>query len=143
MAAVYRKDDPAFWDHGPGFLAHVNVVAREFGNGFAMFSLADDPDTSPEAPLAAVFYMPPGAVLAQHAHDCHRVEVVVKGTITLPDGQVLEPGDVAVSAPNEFYGPHVAGPNGSLTVEIFSRAHAVEPAWADEGGEMAKAMREK
>jgi hypothetical protein len=33
-------------------------------------------------------------------------------------------GDVMVSTPNEFYGPHTAGPEGSLSVEIFSRAQA-------------------
>jgi len=34
--------------------------------------------------------------------------------------RVLHPGDIMVSPPNEFYGPHVAGAEGCITVEVFA-----------------------
>jgi hypothetical protein len=136
---IYLKEStPDFWRHGPAFLKHITELSEASGHLFAMFSLSSEPDTDREAPLAALFYMPPGAVLPEHAHDCHRVEVVVQGSISLPDGQKLGPGDISVSAPNQFYGPHIAGPEGSLTVEIFSRATAVDAQFPDDSSEIAQ-----
>jgi hypothetical protein len=48
-----------------------------------------------------------------------RFEVIVKGSLFV-DGREYLPGDVMVSPPNEFYGPHTAGPDGCTTVEFFS-----------------------
>ena len=40
--------------------------------------------------------------------------------MTNEDGVVLGPGDVMLSRRGEAYGPHIAGPEGFRTVEIFS-----------------------
>jgi anti-sigma factor ChrR (cupin superfamily) len=76
------------------------------------------------APKATLLQLPAGGVLPRHAHMCWRCEVVVHGSIEVADGRVLGPGDVMISPPGEMYGPHTAGPDGSLTVEIFSQADA-------------------
>jgi hypothetical protein len=73
-------------------------------------------------------YQPPGYVLPRHRHASHRLEVVIQGSLEV-DGRVLGPGDVMWSQAGEFYGPHVAGPDGALTVEIFSSSDGI-------GGEM-------
>jgi hypothetical protein len=75
-----------------------------------------------EAPVAALLQLPPGGVIANHAHDCYRMEVQIAGSLISLDGETTGPGDVRVSGPGEFYGPYTAGSEGSLTVEIFSRA---------------------
>jgi hypothetical protein len=76
------------------------------------------------SPAVVVLDMPPGYVLFRHAHICHRFEVVVKGSLTA-DGKVLGPGDVMTAVPGEFYGPHVAGPEGCTTVEVFGTLEGV------------------
>lgn len=43
----------------------------------------------------------------------------MQGSIEV-EGRTLLPGDVMVSPAGEFYGPHVAGPDGATTVEVFS-----------------------
>ncbi len=79
------------------------------------------------APVAMLLDMPSGSVLPRHGHDTYRVEVVVRGSMTLPDGRVVTSGDVLVTPPGSFYGPHVAGPEGVLSVEIFSAASGLLP----------------
>jgi hypothetical protein len=113
-----------YWANGPQELEWIHEQAQETGVGFAMFPLSSNPNDM-DAPLAAVFYMPPHFVLPRHAHACHRVEVVVEGSVLTNEGS-LQPGDVSVSGPGEFYGPHTAGPEGSVTVEIFSTGRAVD-----------------
>jgi anti-sigma factor ChrR (cupin superfamily) len=115
------KDDPDFWKAGPEFLQAIKQQAEAYGLKVANFMMGAQQDD--QAPVATVMYMPPNFVLPRHAHDCYRVEVIVQGSVDTGD-RVLHVGDVMVSAPNEFYGPHTAGPEGSLSVEIFSRAKA-------------------
>jgi hypothetical protein len=67
--------------------------------------------------------MGPGWVLPRHAHDCHRFEVVVQGTLDVGD-RILKTGDIIVSDPGVAYGPHIAGPEGCTTFEIFSNLRA-------------------
>lgn len=85
--------------------------------------------------------MPPGHVLERHAHDSHRMEVVVRGSVLLPDGTELLPGDVSTSGPMDFYGPLTAGPEGSWTIEIFGTAQGLLPHPA-EGSDKAARVRE-
>jgi hypothetical protein len=87
-----------------------------------LFVLGDEGD--PTAPAVVVLDMPPGYVLFRHAHLCHRFEVVVKGTLRAGD-DVLGPGAVMTAAPGEWYGPHVAGPEGCTTVEVFGTLDGV------------------
>ena len=101
-----EKDDPEFWSTGPEFLQAIKQQAEAYGLKVANFMMGAQQDD--QAPVATVMYMPPNFVLPRHAHDCYRVEVVVQGSVDTGD-RVLNVGDVMVSAPNEFYGPHTAG----------------------------------
>jgi hypothetical protein len=93
------------------------------GDGTRVFVLADDPETR-EAPAVVMLEMPPNYVLFRHAHICHRFEVVVKGSL-LVDGRTRRPGDVMTARPGEPYGPHVAGPEGCTTAEVFGTLEGV------------------
>jgi len=92
-------------------------------NGSQLFVLDDDPQAW-ASPAVVVLEMPPDYVLFRHAHVCHRFEVVVKGSIEA-DGRVLGPGDVMTARPGEMYGPHIAGPQGCTTVEVFGSLEGV------------------
>jgi hypothetical protein len=83
-----------------------------------MFVMGDEHDES--APAALIFTAAPDSVQDRHAHTCDRMEIVLEGSMTNEDGVVLGPGDVMLSRRGEAYGPHVAGPDGFRTVEIFS-----------------------
>jgi anti-sigma factor ChrR (cupin superfamily) len=87
-----------------------------------LFVLGDGDDA--EAPAVLVLDMPAGYELFRHAHPCHRVEVVVKGSLRAGE-RVLVPGDVMTADPGEWYGPHVAGPEGCTTVEVFTTLDGV------------------
>jgi hypothetical protein len=84
----------------------------------------DDGSGAPDAPAVVMLDMPPDYVLFRHAHICHRFEVVVKGSMRAGD-RTLVPGDVMLAKPGEFYGPHVAGPEGCTTAEVFGTLDGV------------------
>ena len=110
--AFIAMDDPEFWGRCPKELEPL----LQGGLGAAYFLLgkqADDP------PTVIALRMEPGFVLARHAHDCFRFEVVVQGTLDVGE-RVLKAGDVMISEPGVAYGPHVAGPEGCTTFEFFT-----------------------
>jgi hypothetical protein len=106
----------------PLMCAHDTAIENDMHSGAVLMG-PDDAD----APVTLLLGIKPGGVLIKHGHDTFRVEVVVRGSMTLPDGQVLTPGDVMVTPPGNFYGPHVAGPEGVLTAEIFASASGLLP----------------
>ena len=113
----YSPRDEGFWELQPDFLKPIQDVCTPLDVNILHFLLGDkDDDTTP---VAAMLKMPPNFVLGRHAHPVARFEVVVLGTLDVGE-RVLQPGDVMVSAANEFYGPHVAGPEGCTTIEVFS-----------------------
>ena len=118
--AVHLSTDPGFWDNAPTARRESHDRAVEAGWAVSMYPMGPDPDAD-DAPLATLLWIAPGDVLPRHTHECYRVEVIVKGSLDV-GGQVRNPGDVTTSEPNEFYGPHTAGPEGCLSVEIFSRS---------------------
>src|SRR5256885_10534051 len=77
-----------------------------------------------DAAAVVVLEMPPSYVLFRHAHICHRFEVVVKGSLEA-DGRVLRPGDVMTATPGQMHGPHIAGPDGCTTAEVFGSLEGV------------------
>ena len=126
MASLHFRNTPDYWENlGSEMAAATTRRVAPMGVKLAHFVMSDDREDM-DAPLATIFYMPPNFELRRHAHDCHRVEVVIEGSVQVGD-RVLRAGDVSVSSPRESYGPHVAGPTGCLTVEIFSRQAALEP----------------
>jgi anti-sigma factor ChrR (cupin superfamily) len=88
-----------------------------------VYVLADDPGDS-TAPAVVLLRMPPGYRLFRHAHICHRFEVVVAGSLEA-NGTTLRPGDVMTARPGELYGPHVVGPDGCTTAEVFGSLEGV------------------
>src|SRR5262245_12364563 len=106
MATYYFMDDDSFWDRAPEFVAHVPQAQRQVGGRASFFVMGD---WRANAPAALAMEMPPGEGVNQHAHPCHRLEIVVRGSLDVGQGRLLRPGDVMVSAPGEMYGPHVAG----------------------------------
>jgi hypothetical protein len=114
--------DPDFWGLQPEYLQSVQDVCTPLDVGILHFVLGDpDVDTTP---VAAMLKMPPNFVLPRHAHDCERLEMVVRGTLEV-DGEILRPGDISIARPMEMYGPHVAGPEGCVTLEFFSSMQGV------------------
>ena len=106
-------DDAELWDLCPENMQHAiqgGVTGLAY---FPLGELKDNPAT------VVALRMGPGCVLPRHGHDCYRFEIVVRGTLDVGE-RVLTVGDIMVSEPNKVYGPHVAGPEGCTTFEIFS-----------------------
>jgi anti-sigma factor ChrR (cupin superfamily) len=110
-------DDPDFWARCPKELEHLvrdsNIGESVGSSYFLLGQPKDDP------PTVIALRMGPNWVSARHAHDCYRFEVVVQGTLDVGE-RVLKPGDVMLTEPGVAYGPHVAGPEGCTTFEIFT-----------------------
>jgi hypothetical protein len=115
--AYYSMNDEGFWELGPESLNWMRVVAEAIDVKFARFPLGDPEDEN--TPFASVLRMPPNYELWRHKHDCYRFEAVIQGSLRVGD-KVLGPGDFMSSEPFEAYGPYFAGPDGCVTVEIFS-----------------------
>lgn len=114
MPEFISMRDAEFWDHIPEHMKHMQE-GRNGGN-VAYFPLGP---MEANPPTVVALHMAPGWVLIRHAHACHRFEVVVQGSLDVGD-RILRPGDVMISPPNAAYGPHVAGPEGCTTFEIFT-----------------------
>lgn len=111
--AYLSINDPDFWDSCPENLRIVQA-ARPAGTLAYFLMGAEDGDP----PAIAALKLRPGEVLTRHAHDCHRFEIIVQGSLRV-DGRELTVGDVMTSEPYIAYGPHFAGPEGCTTFEIF------------------------
>lgn len=109
-------DDPGFWARRP---AEVEALFSS-GLGAAYFLMGEQKDNPP---TVIALRMPPNFVLARHAHDCFRFEVLVQGSLDVGD-RVLKSGDVMLTEPRVAYGPHVAGPDGCTTFEFFTTYEA-------------------
>lgn len=122
---VYSYGSPRYYDDmtSPS-LVGVREASKEIDLDVGSILMGSEGEN---APVAVLLDMPPNGVLPRHGHDTYRVEVVVRGSMTLPDGRVLTPGDVMVTPPGDFYGPHVAGSDGVLTVEVFAAASGLAP----------------
>ena len=126
--ASYQTSDPAYFSVSPDDLKYAQIGAEVMGYRNAIFRMG--PEENKDAPAVVMLYLPPGAVLPRHAHECYRLEVVVQGSMLAEDGVWLHPGDVRTSAPGEMYGPHTAGAQGALSVEVFSSGAGVDASFA-------------
>lgn len=111
--AFMSMDDPQFWARCP---KELEPVIRGGLTGLAYFTLGEKKDNPP---TVVALRMGPNFILPRHAHDCYRFEVVVHGTLDVGD-RILKPGDIMISEPGLAYGPHIAGPEGCTTFEIFT-----------------------
>ncbi len=123
MPKIFSADSPELWAAGGESLEWARSAAEAFGGNFATFSLGEEND--PRSATISLLRLPPNFVLLRHSHPCHRVEVIIKGSLRVGE-RVLGPGDVAVSSPDEAYGPHIAGPQGCTSVECFSTAEGID-----------------
>lgn len=131
MSATFRPDDADYWAPLP-FFAGVSAEAARHGLRIRHHPLGPLDDEE-HTPVAAMLEMPPGYVLPRHSHACDRLEVIVRGTLEV-GGEVLGPGTVLSSSADEMYGPHRAGPEGCVTVEIFAALEGVGRVRLDHGG---------
>jgi hypothetical protein len=121
--AFHSVDDAAFFeDVTPPELMWMRDAARAAGMDIATIPLGEP--SSPEVAGVSILRLPPGGILPRHAHACHRVEVVLTGSMDVGGGHVVKPGTVMISPPGQPYGPHVAGPDGVTTIEIFGDVYA-------------------
>jgi hypothetical protein len=111
------QQDGSFWGTTPSEMRPLVDSAMEQGVPVSVFPLGDPADE--EAPVAVMMSLPPGHVLLRHSHPCERFETIVAGSLDIGD-RVLGPGDVMQARIGEAYGPHTAGPEGCVSVEVFS-----------------------
>jgi hypothetical protein len=124
MSIFRAVDGDVLADMTPREFVFSRDIAHEQGIDLGVTLLGAQEN---DPPVVMMLELPPGYVLQRHAHPTHRAEVVVRGSIVLEDGRVLYPGDVSTSEPGMFYGPITAGPEGSLTAEIFGTASGLPP----------------
>jgi anti-sigma factor ChrR (cupin superfamily) len=137
--ASYAFADPEFWDKISSETEKWRAaMAATNGMKYGGVHLGEDDD--PGAPVASVLELEPGGLLPRHAHTCWRFEIVVKGSWIDKHGNEVLPGDVRVSRPGEFYGPYTAGPEGSLSLEVFSAGDR-DLIWPDEQDEASAEIR--
>jgi hypothetical protein len=123
--AFYRYSDPDFFDTiTDDELRFVRYAGPFTGVPMDIAAIRAGESGDDNAAMVNVLRLPPGGVLPRHSHACHRFEMVVFGELHVPDGTVLRPGDVMISKPGEAYGPHAAGPEGVVTVEVNGIAAA-------------------
>lgn len=115
--AFLSMDDPQFWARCPKELEPL----VQGGLTGASYFLLGEPKDNP--PTVIALRLGPNGVLIRHAHNCYRFEVVVQGTLDVGE-RVLKPGDVMITEPGIAYGPHMAGPEGCTTFEIFTNYRA-------------------
>jgi hypothetical protein len=104
--------DPQFWARCPEELQPL--VDKGLGASFFLLG-----QRSENPPTVIALRMEPDFVLARHAHNCHRFEVIVQGSLDAGE-RILGPGDIMFSEPGTAYGPYVAGPEGCTTFEFFT-----------------------
>jgi hypothetical protein len=121
MSRQFKITDPDFWESltSPEMKDRAEA-ARAIGWRFAPVVMHNA--TLPESAVTALLELPPNGVLPRNRRQCNRIEVVIRGQIDVGGGVTLGPGDVEVTEAGEFFGPHRAGPDGALSVEVFLRA---------------------
>ena len=122
MPHVFKKDSAGYWDRYPAHLSDMaQIMASSRLTPATLHVLGDASDET--APAALIFTMPPNGVVPRHSHLCERFEIILEGSLKV-DELILGPGDIMVARKGEAYGPHVAGPEGCRTLEIFSTLSA-------------------
>jgi hypothetical protein len=135
----FKRSEPDYWEFGAAAAGETPLRLRAMGGNFAAFPIGEHDGTEP---LAALLFMPPGFVLPRHCHPCSRLEVLISGWMQTPDG-IVRPGDVMTTDANVFYGPHTAGVDGALTVEIFGKANGLSAIYESDPDEVSKAALDK
>jgi hypothetical protein len=114
---ITRTADADYYDSHPEDLKENLTAVNAVSNLRTSTYVLGDP-LDENAPAAAVILYPPNWVLPRHTHACERLEIVIEGSISAGD-LILSPGDVMEAHRGELYGPHVIGPEGCKTLEVF------------------------
>jgi hypothetical protein len=118
MPHFFKKDSEGYWDRYPAHLSDMaQIMASSKLTPATLHVLGDPSDET--APAALIFTMPPNGVVPRHSHSCERFEIILEGSLKV-DELILGPGDVMIARKGDAYGPHVAGPEGCRTLEVFS-----------------------
>lgn len=137
--AFHSIDEADFFESvTPAELSWMRDAARAGGMEIATIPLGDPSD--PDVGGVSILRLPPAGVLPRHSHACHRVEVVLAGSMDVGGGRVVTPGTVMISLPGEAYGPHVAGPDGVTTIEVFGDIYSETTFDLDATPELADAV---
>jgi hypothetical protein len=89
----------------------------------AFWFLGDDPD----GPVALCIDIPPntdGREAVAHKHDSDQVRVFISGTFKIGNDW-YKPGDVRIQEAGKYYGPEMAGPEGSRQILFFNKRSGV------------------
>lgn len=134
---VLRAADQAYWKAVPPNTAWATLLAaagHQQGLKVAIHVLGDVDDD--RSPVAVVVRYPPNYVLARHSHASDRLELVVSGSVEVND-YWLGPGDIWTSPADQFYGPHMIGPDGCTTMELATVAGARRITFDSDGTSMS------
>ena len=129
MPRFIKKDSPEYWNLYPKQISEMGEIMEASKLTPATMHVLGEPDDE-TAPAALIFTMPPHYVLPRHGHVCERFEIILEGSMIV-DGLALGPGDIMIARKGEFYGPHVAGPDGCRTLEVFSTLAAAHHQLSD------------
>lgn len=120
MQTSLSLGDADAWGRIPEEFKRIVNARSVDGLNFSFFEMGAREDNPP---VVAPLRLEPGYVLPRHAHDCYRCEIIIQGSLDIGD-KILRAGDMMFSNPRVLYGPHVAGPEGCITIEIFSSLDA-------------------
>jgi len=117
MPEFWNKDEVGYWDNPPDLdgLAHRPTML----SGVRIRYLPSTPGDY-DAPGAVVLSLPPGCVIPRHSHEASRMEFVLEGSMEVSPGVFVRPGGMMRAEAGEMYGPHVVGPEGATTLEVFA-----------------------
>jgi hypothetical protein len=117
-ASMRWDDDSLFWD---GMDERVSSAWVDLG----------DPD-DPHRPLLMFVRYAPGITVKAHYHDTDYSSIVLGGEVTIT-GKLHRPGSVRSVAAGTTYGPLVAGPEGTLLLDVFEDRNGAFPRWPNPG----------
>src|SRR5690625_1744976 len=121
---IWRMADESYWSAAPSGTAWAEAIASA-GDAQELktaIHVLGDP-ANEDTPVVVIMQFPPHYVLARHAHNSDRLELVVSGSVEV-DGYWLHPGDIWTSRAGDLYGPHTMGPDGCTTMELATVAGA-------------------
>jgi hypothetical protein len=109
-------DDPRLdWQ---GLDERVQSALVEFG----------DP-TGDQRPVAMFIRYAPGITVRPHAHDTDYCSIVMQGEVEVAR-KLHRAGSVRFVSAGTTYGPLVAGPEGTVLIDVFADREGIFPRWA-------------
>ena len=128
-ARHFCPTDPSFWGHVPTS-RFASLVRASAADGIPMSIFAMGDATDPATPAFAVYSLPANGALARQARSALRFETIASGSLTAvgagDDGKPRTIGHVTLTQADQMSGPRVAGADGAVVIEFFTRIDALE-----------------